>query len=126
MRIATLSLLALLACGSPGAVSRTVRVDDLACASGGDAVPWESAPWPPASEAEGCGWLDFGARVTLEIEHGLGRTPRDVGLTISFFPDGASSAPSAGDTARILSVTETAVVIENGTNEDFFLKVVLF
>ena len=125
-RLALLALLALAGCVSdPDAVSRSGALEDLACASGGGVEPWESAPWPPAT-AGACGWLDYPARVTLEIAHGLGRTPRDVSVTLSFSEDGSLSAPAAGDSARIVAVDDRAVTLSNGTNEDFFVKGVVF
>ncbi|MEO0323532.1 MAG: hypothetical protein AAF447_11290 [Myxococcota bacterium] len=106
-------------------MSRSVALDALPCAAGGGGEPWESAPWPPATTGD-CTWLDYPARVTLEVAHGLGRTPRDVSLALSFFEDGSSSAPAAGDSVRIVAVDERSVTVQNGTNEDFFLKVVVF
>jgi hypothetical protein len=100
-----------------------IEAADLPCADG-DAASWQSAQWPPFS-TEGCAWLAFDGRTSYRIAHELGRTPRSVQLYLAFGADGRSSAPTAGDPTRIVSVTDTHVELRNGTNQDFFLKMVL-
>ena len=129
MTLRTLALFSLLplaaACGDAAAQDPIVL--DSACAetdlaSDGSVAAWESAGWPPAPR---CDWLLFDGRRTVELNHGLGRTPRDVSIYLAFEPDGRSAAPAAGDLARILAADADSVQLRNETNEDFFLKVVL-
>jgi len=112
----------LLCCGgdpSPQMLVFTPTCDQVAMET------WESAPWPPETDTGTCAWIEFPAKATVEVQHALGRTPLGIQLFLSFRADGTSSAPSAGDTTRILDVNEAAVTVANGTNEDFYLKVVL-
>ena len=92
------------------------------CASTEDGV-WESSPW--RGESETCFYLPFSSRTTYRFLHDLGRQPRSVDLYVSFDDAAASVAPPAGDMSRILEVTDEVVVVQNQTNEDFFVRVVL-
>ena len=83
---------------------------------------YESAGWPPDTR---CEWIPFDGRTTVRLAHDLGRAPRSVAIYLSFYPDGRSSAPAAGDLARILAADGASVELKNQTSEDFFLKVVL-
>ena len=124
--LALLSLLPLAAaCGDASAQDPIVL--DSACAEmdmagDGSVSVWESAGWPPAPR---CDWLPFDGRTTVELNHGLDRTPRDVSIYLAFDPDGRMGAPAAGDLARIVVVDRDTLQLRNETNEDFFLKVVL-
>jgi len=79
---------------------------------------WQSNPWIGT-------WIGYLASVELTLEHGLGRIPCGVLVYISFFEDGARAALAAGDLARIVEVSEQTVTIQNGTREDYFVRVVL-
>ncbi|MCB9603831.1 MAG: hypothetical protein H6722_18195 [Sandaracinus sp.] len=123
----TLALLATLvlpsACGEAGAQAVVeVEAADFPCASG-DVDAWESAPWPDGSDA--CTWLRYEGRTTYRIAHELGQVPRSVQVYLSFDENGAASAASAGDMARIVAVTDTHVELRNATNQRFFLRVVV-
>ena len=110
-------------CGEAGAQAVVeVGLDELTCASG-DASGWESAPWPDGSGA--CPWLRYEGRTTYRIAHERGSVPRSVNVYLSFEEAGTASAASAGDMARIVSVTSTHVELRNATNQRFFLRVVL-
>jgi len=125
-RFALIALLPLaVACGDAAAqdpivlASACAEVETLAS---GEIVAWESAGWPPDAR---CDWLPFDGRTTVDLAHGLERTPRSVEVYISFEPDGFSSTPASGDVARIVSADASAIQLRNAQNEDFFLKVVL-
>jgi len=120
-----LGLVAMLAagCGEAGAQAVVeVGLDELPCASGG-ADGWESTSWPDGSGA--CPWLRYEGRTTYRIAHERGSIPRSVNVYLSFDEAGTASAASAGDMARIVSVTDTHVELRNATNQRFFLRVVL-
>lgn len=100
-----------------------VFAEDLPCASAAG-ESWESAEWPPFESAE-CRWMEFDGRRTYRIAHPLGRRPQGIQLFLSFNEDGRDAAPSAGDPTRIIAVNDDTLVLRNGSNQDFFLKVVL-
>lgn len=83
---------------------------------------WQSSPFPPAG---GCLWVAFDGGTTYEIEHTLGRAPRDVQLYLAFNAEGERSSASAGDTGIIVSAESDLVVVRNSTEQDFFVRVVL-
>lgn len=123
LALAGLWLLAAGGCGEAEAQEPVeVALADLACQNG-DAEGWESATWPPLDA--GCTWLRYDGRTTYRVAHDLGRTPRGVHVFLSFAEDGRNAAASAGDTARIVSVTDTHVELRNATNQRFYLKLVL-
>jgi hypothetical protein len=83
---------------------------------------WESAPW------QGAPWLCFDSGMKLRIDHSLGYPPALVQVYLSFAnsDDGPGSAfLASGDLARIVEVTDAYVLIENNTEEYFFVRVVL-
>ncbi len=81
---------------------------------------WQNVPW------SGAPWTRYPAASTLTLEHGLGRQPANVSVYIAFDDTGASSALSAGDITQIREVTDTVVTLHNATQEDFFIRVVLY
>jgi hypothetical protein len=120
-------LLSLAACQSKGATrAESYSLGDLPCASG-DATAWESTPLPDLTgeAVPGCEWLPFPGRTLVEIEHDLGRAPLDVSIYISFKGEGESSTKASGDPGRIVGADETRVLVENTTEQDFFLRVVV-
>jgi len=125
IRLAILALLPLAAACGDAAALDPLELEST-CAEtqllGGEIAAWESAGWPPDPR---CDWLPFDGRRTVELSHGLGRTPADIAIYLAFEPDGRMGAPAAGDLARILAADETTVHLRNETNQDFFLKVVL-
>ncbi len=82
---------------------------------------WESSPWPGA----GVEWLAFPRNIDVTLRHNLGRTPAAVNVYLAFEKSGASGAPAAGDLARIQQVTDRDVTLRNGTQQDYWLRVVL-
>lgn len=115
---------------------RTIQVDAGDLCQSVDPVSgvWESTPWPPASptcspggstNAPDCCWLFYPGQTALDIPHSLGRSPKLVVPYLSFSNDGESAAPASGDTVRVLQVTDTQVTLENGTKQDFYLRLVL-
>lgn len=91
-------------------------------ATSGEVRSWATAPL----DAEGDEWIAFPGNIQLDISHGLGRTPNGVLVYLAFTPDGEFPALAAGDLARIIEVDETHVVVANGTNGNYFARVVLF
>ena len=84
-----------------------------------EADEWQSVNWL------GDLWLRYPGRSTIVMEHALEREPSTVLVYLSFDEDGAGSALTAGDTARIVSVDERFVTIRNDTDADFFMRVVV-
>ena len=128
-RITIVSVLALLAQACSDASAQDpieITADLLPCASDPPAVgePWESAPWPPGSTGA-CEWFAFDGRRSYRVTHPLGRIPRTIIVYLSFDSDGRSSTIAPGDPTRIVSADENVVEIRNGTDQDFFAKVVL-
>jgi hypothetical protein len=123
--IVTLCLLvfALLATGCGLPTGDVVRYDldspELANASVEEGV-WESAPW------EGTEWIPFTGRLTIELEHTLGRTPRGVLVYLAFDPDGTDPGLAAGDLGRTIHADEEIVAVMNDTNATYFTRVVAF
>jgi hypothetical protein len=98
---------------------------DSADAGAGGPDRWESAPWQNAR------WLSLPGGGSLKVQHDLGRMPTLVQLYLSFEKDDSdregtrSSFPAAGDLAHITGVSAKAVMVENNTDEDFCLRLVL-
>ena len=65
------------------------------------------------------------SRTVVEIQHDLGRTPSDVVIYVAFSRTGASGTIASGDAGRIVGADDTRVVVENTTEQDFFVRVVL-
>jgi hypothetical protein len=115
------------ACESKGATRvETYGPSQLPCASG-DASAWESAPLPDLSGevAAGCDWVSYPGRTMVEIVHDLGRAPTDVVVYTSFAPSGESSTIASGDSGRIVGADDARVVVENTTEQNFYLRIVV-
>ncbi len=119
---AALALAALftLGCGeSQPSATVEINIGDLPTSAGvDDRGQWQSSDWNRD-------WLAYPAEATLRIEHGLGRTPRAVLVYMSFSPDGFGGALAAGDIARVQSVDEQYVTIQNATQEALFVRVAI-
>ena len=111
----------LVGCGLPTGDMIIYPADapELAAASVEDGV-WESMPWT------GSEWLPYPPRATIEVEHGLGRTPRTVLVYLSFEPSGEEPALAAGDLARFIEADDTTLTVRNETSARFFARVVAF
>lgn len=108
-------------CGDASAREYVVLdLDDLPPSAGLDPTGegWQSVGW------EG-DWHAYPGGVTLEVTHGLGRVPTAVLVYVAFDPDGRGAGLAAGDLARIVDVTETMVVVHNGTDADMFCRIAL-
>lgn len=123
------NLLATLAC-SPGCTAeasemRTLESGDqgLAYADETERGQWQSAPW------NGRPWLHLRANTALRIAHPLGYTPAVVLPYIAFAQDddgrNGNATLAAGTVAEIVDVDDEFVTIENRTQADFYLRVVL-
>lgn len=120
--------LALSACESKGVNTvYELSLDDLGCAIGDPPEWWASAPFPgPDRTLEpGCEWIHFPGLSLVELEHGLERTPSQISIYISFEPNGDSSTISSGDSGRIVGADDRYVVVENFTEQEFFLRIEL-
>jgi hypothetical protein len=124
MRARTLAFaaLSLVGCGIPSGemVVYTVDSPELASASVSAEGIWESGPWT------GTPWIPFPGRITMQLEHTLGRTPRVVLVYLAFDDEGTDPALAAGDLARVADVTDTTVTVHNDTSATFFVRVVAF
>ena len=113
-----------LGCGSDTAGDELINValSELPCAEL-DGGLWESAPLPPATGT--CIWLSFEGTTTYEIEHGLGTIPRVVLGYLAFEESGVSSTIGAGDSFLIRDGDEQMITLRNGSQQDFYLRLVL-
>jgi hypothetical protein len=108
-------------CG--GSEDRAVSLSELPCSAMTEARGWESHPLPPVEEQ--CEWLDFRGCSRYEFENPLGRPPTQVIGYLSFESDGRFSTPGSGNSFIIDEVSDSAVVIRNAQNQDFYLRLVL-
>ena len=88
-----------------------------------DAGVWESAPLPPATPV--CNWLKFDDSSTYQIFHDLGRTPRVVLGYIAFEESGSGASLGSGDTFLLRDSDDRSITVRNGTQQDFYLRLVL-
>lgn len=114
-------LSAALGCGTVDDPPEVVSTLDLPCASMAGSL-WQSVGWPPAPA---CDWFDFQGTTTYRFAHALGAVPTVVLGYIAFEPDGASSTIAHGDSFLVTEVTAADVTIRNGTNQNFYLRLVL-
>ncbi len=114
---------------------RAVTLAELPC-SGVDLATgaWFSAPFPVSPDEDGmgdggtsgmCGWLPFGRREQLTVEHDLGRVPSIVLIYLAFRESGVGGTLASGDLARIMAVDVGEIVLENRTDEGFYLRLVV-
>jgi hypothetical protein len=115
----------LAACSLPTGevVTYTSDMPELAGASVSAEGVWESAPWQPTTATP---WIEFGPRLTVELEHTLGYAPRVVLIYIAFDPQATDPAAAAGDLGRVVDVSDTFVAVKNDTNATYFVRVVAF
>jgi len=85
---------------------------------------WESHPFPPITDAQ-CYWLDFQGCSRYEIEHPLGRVPKEIIGYTSFDSDGTFSTAASGNSFIIQEASASTVTIRNAQNQDFFLRLTL-
>lgn len=121
-------------CGSPSdGPFREVALVDLPCASlEPTSGIWESASFPASSVCGGdagaaacCEWVELPANAELRIEHGLTTAPRIVEPWISFNRYGVGSTVASGDALRLISADDTHLVLENHTDQRFYLRVAI-
>lgn len=103
-------------------VSYAADSPELAHASVSPEGVWESVPW----SGQDTPWLPFPPRVTVELEHTLGREPRVVLVYLAFDAGATDPALAAGDLARIVEVTNTTITVHNDTNGSYFFRVVAY
>jgi hypothetical protein len=122
MKRLALAALLLTGCALPTGdmVVYTAASPELAGASVSPEGIWESSPW------SGTPWIAYPERITVQLEHTLGRAPRAVLVYLSFDADGIDPVLAAGDLASIVEVTETTITVRNDTNAALFVRVVAF
>lgn len=130
-----LAALALAGCGLESMQTRNVSLSEMPC-SGIDPSTgaWISHPLPVSEDLESmgdagtsgvCAWMRFGARERLVVEHDLGRTPVIVLVYLAFQESGIGATLASGDIARIVAADADELVLENRTDESFYLRLVL-
>jgi hypothetical protein len=125
--VAALALVFATGCGDGpcgGSEDRTLTAADLPCSSLGSNGVWESHPLPPIVDEE-CYWLEFRACSTYRFENPLGEAPKVVLGYTSFEEDGRYSTVGSGNSFVVDEVTDSEIVIRNGQNQLFFLRLVL-
>jgi hypothetical protein len=137
MRPATSVLLGLalviVGCNDTGeGETREVALVDLPCASSDGATGvWQSAPFPVSEECGSidagpdvcCRWVELPGNSSVRIEHPLGVAPRVVDPWISFSAHGVGSTLGSGDALRMRSADDTYVVLQNNTDQRFYLRI---
>lgn len=116
--------LLLASCGLPTGELIVYDADapELANASVSAEGVWESVPW----SAPDAPWLPYPPQATVQVEHGLGRVPRDVDVWLSFDAMGSEPAEAAGDLARLISIDESTLSVRNDTNARLFVRIVAY
>ena len=107
-------------CGTEGSGEVIdIAASNLPVTAGTDSTGhWQSSAW-------NADWIRYEGETSLRLEHNLGRVPSAVLVYISFSPDGHAAGLSAGDSARMIAVTETHLTIQNALRENFYVRVVL-
>jgi hypothetical protein len=104
---------------------RTIDDEDtgLAHAELNERGQWQSAPW------NGEPWLSLPANSALRIAHPLGYSPAVVLPYLAYSQDGSgrtsNATLAAGMVAEIVDIDDEYVTIENRTQADYYLRVVL-
>lgn len=111
-------LLPLTACQDAAGNVRVVGEADLPASHGVTGAQWQSGGINDE-------WMGYPAQTALELGHSLGREPVSVLVYVAFDAGGQDGALAAGDIARIAEVSDDTVTIRNGTNQDFFARIVL-
>lgn len=126
--IALVFALSAIGCDGSPPISAEIASNDprLADASlAAESRSWESAPLFDGMR-EDYAWIAYGGKAELTIHHGLGRRPQGVLVYISFDSQGRAAALAAGDLALVDAVTAESVKIRNGTNGNYYLRLVVF
>jgi hypothetical protein len=97
-----------------------VEASELPCAEMTSDGAWSSHPFPPFEEE--CEWLDFQGCSRYVFENPLGEIPRNIIGYLAFEADGRFSTPGSGNSFVIDEVSESEIVIRNGQNADFYLR----
>lgn len=105
-------------CEARAAETRTFMLADLPGQRVTPSGQWESSAWTGGT------WLDYPGRITLRLEHGLGREPSSVLVYLAFDAAGQGPALAAGDLSRVVSVDAQYITVRNDTEGDYFARVV--
>ncbi len=97
-----------------------VEPSELPCSGVNEVGIWESVP-----PDDSCDWFEYAGKTMYEFPHSLGRVPAEFFAYMSFSPDGALAGQPGGDTFLLIDATEDSVTFKNGTNQRFYLRVVL-
>jgi hypothetical protein len=132
--LATLALAAIAGCGGSSGDDdvREVALVDLPCATLDPTTGiWETAPFPSVAACGAidagvgacCPWIELPGHTIVQIEHPLARIPRVVDPWISFSEFGVGSTVGSGDSLRLRTADDTYVVVENNTDQRFYLRI---
>ena len=120
IRALALLTLSLAACGLPTSDTFVYEADAPEPANASVVEgKWQSAP------PFGADWLPYPPRATLEVAHGLGRTPVNLDVWLSFEESGAEPAKAAGDLARWIDADDATVTVRNETSAMFFARIIV-
>ena len=127
IRLGLIALALLSGCTASAADMKRINLDDEALQ---DSSLDSEGRWQSAPSADSL-WLSLSGRRTLVVEHDLGREPSVAHVYLSFDKDDRDTERTrsffigAGDTAHLSSFTDETVTVENTTNADFYLRLVL-
>ena len=120
------ALVVLGGCGrSSERVATTTHVRNFPCQSVSEVGVWESAP-PQEWAVEKCRWLPYNANGTFTLWHPLGRSPSMLLGYVASSARGDDTTLAAGEVFLIESFDEEQVTIRNDSDQDLFLRLVLF
>ena len=121
---AALALLAVtVGCGGGpcrGSEDRAVPLSELPCAEMLPDGVWASHPLPMVEEE--CFWLNFQGCSRYAFENPIGQKPISVIGYLSFEADGRFSTIGSGNSFVIEETNESEIVVRNGQNADFYLR----
>lgn len=83
---------------------------------------WESSDWYGEKEK----LIKIEPGETLYLIHGLGRIPKVVAIYVSFSEKAQYLMPASGNSAEILELNDTILVLHNGTGTKLYYRIVLY
>ncbi len=111
--------LSMLGCDARAAERYSLGSENLPNAKFLEDGTWETSSWFDEP------WLRYPGSAEIEVAHPLGRVPAIVVVYISFSENGEDSALASGDLARLEGISQSSVTFENGTEQDYYARLVL-